>query len=162
MTALFWTPEKEKILKAMWDRGNTASEISERIGASRNAVLGKARRLNLAVRIPNEFRHRNRANTAPKPKPEPARFKIKRPGKEPEKEPVYKSTAEAVMELKPGTCRWPSGLPHLDRLAFCSEPVYELYSYCLRHCYNAYSNFEEIQIKKTKQREERKKNGRGC
>ncbi len=45
-----WTEEKVKKLKDLWGKGNTASEIAEIIGGvSRNAVIGKAHRMNLSV-----------------------------------------------------------------------------------------------------------------
>ena len=47
-----WTPEKVEKLKDLWGKGNTASQIAEIIGGvSRNAVIGKAHRLNLSAKI---------------------------------------------------------------------------------------------------------------
>ena len=43
-----WNEEKVNKLKELWGKGNTASQIAEIIGGiSRNAVIGKANRLNL-------------------------------------------------------------------------------------------------------------------
>ena len=43
-----WTEEKVESLKKLWGSGKTASQIAEIIGGiSRNAVIGKAHRLNL-------------------------------------------------------------------------------------------------------------------
>ena len=47
-----WTEEKVKKLKELWGKGNTASQIAGIIGGiSRNAVIGKAHRLNLSAKI---------------------------------------------------------------------------------------------------------------
>ena len=47
-----WTEEKVGKLKELWGKGNTASQIAEIIGGiSRNAVIGKAHRLNLSAKI---------------------------------------------------------------------------------------------------------------
>ena len=47
-----WTEERVKKLKELWGKGNTASQIAEIIGGiSRNAVIGKAHRLNLSAKI---------------------------------------------------------------------------------------------------------------
>ena len=47
-----WNEEKVAKLKELWGKGNTASQIAEIIGGlSRNAVIGKAHRLNLSAKI---------------------------------------------------------------------------------------------------------------
>ena len=47
-----WTDEKVNKLTELWGKGNTASQIAEIIGGvSRNAVIGKAHRLNLSSKI---------------------------------------------------------------------------------------------------------------
>ena len=47
-----WTPEKLDKLKELWGKGSTASQIAEIIGnVTRNAVIGKAYRLNLASKF---------------------------------------------------------------------------------------------------------------
>lgn len=46
-----WTDERIDQLKAMWEKGMTASQIAEELGGvSRNAVIGKAHRLGLQSR----------------------------------------------------------------------------------------------------------------
>ena len=47
-----WTEDKVNKLKELWGSGKTASQIAEIIGGiSRNAVIGKAHRLELSAKI---------------------------------------------------------------------------------------------------------------
>ena len=56
-----WTEEKIAKLKELWGKGNTASQIAEIIGGiSRNAVIGKAHRLNLSAKIKTRSTSTNR------------------------------------------------------------------------------------------------------
>ena len=46
-----WTTERENKLKELWKKGHTASQIATLLGdTTRNAVIGKAHRLNLEAR----------------------------------------------------------------------------------------------------------------
>ena len=50
-----WTDEKVQKLKELWKKGHTASQIAEMLGdTTRNAVIGKAHRLNLEARAPSK------------------------------------------------------------------------------------------------------------
>jgi GcrA cell cycle regulator len=77
-----WTEERIGQLKTMWEKGMTASQIAEILGGvSRNAVIGKAHRLDLQSR-PSPVKGvegdgakpepRKAAPVAAKPKPAPA------------------------------------------------------------------------------------------
>ena len=51
-----WTDEKVAKLKELWGKGKTANQIAEIIGGlSRNAVIGKAHRLNLSAKIKTRY-----------------------------------------------------------------------------------------------------------
>ncbi len=50
-TVMAWTDERIDLLKSLWEKGLTASQIAEELGeVSRNAVIGKAHRLGLKAR----------------------------------------------------------------------------------------------------------------
>ena len=58
-----WTNEKVEKLKALWSKGHTASQIAEMLGdTTRNAVIGKAHRLNLEARAPSKQPSGNQSN----------------------------------------------------------------------------------------------------
>ena len=41
----FWTPERDRRLQALEEKGLSASAIAEKLGTTRNAVLGRSQRL---------------------------------------------------------------------------------------------------------------------
>jgi GcrA cell cycle regulator len=50
-----WTNDKVDKLRELWTKGHTASQIAEVLGdTTRNAVIGKAHRLNLEARAPSK------------------------------------------------------------------------------------------------------------
>ena len=50
-----WTNEKVEKLKELWSKGHTASQIAGMLGdTTRNAVIGKAHRLDLEARAPSK------------------------------------------------------------------------------------------------------------
>lgn len=53
MSALWWTEDQDTLLRRLWAVGETARTISDRIGKSRNSVIGRAHRLHLARRKPS-------------------------------------------------------------------------------------------------------------
>jgi GcrA cell cycle regulator len=46
-----WTPALDARLRALWDAGLTSAVIGERLACSRDAVLGRVRRLGLRPRL---------------------------------------------------------------------------------------------------------------
>ncbi|WP_323810237.1 GcrA family cell cycle regulator [Sphingobium baderi] len=81
-----WTDERIDQLKAMWEKGLTASQIADELGGvSRNAVIGKAHRLGLQSR-PSPVK----ANEAPK---KPAASRKPAPAAAPAPDPAPRAAA---------------------------------------------------------------------
>ena len=109
-----WTEEKVAKLKELWGKGNTASQIAEIIGGiSRNAVIGKAHRLNLSAKIKtrsaNVSQNSKSLNENSKVKSvKGRRSKFKSLIIEKDFEPENPKQLE---ELEDGVCRYPIGHP---------------------------------------------------
>jgi len=130
-----WTQEKVDKLKQMWGKGQTASQIAEIIGGvSRNAVIGKAHRLNLSSSI--KARTSNQKNKSfIKNQNEGVQLKGKR-GKfkslllDKNFEPAKNLSLE---ELTEDTCKYMEGNPNEKDASFCGRKNVEKFSYCPLH-----------------------------
>ena len=136
-----WTDEKVAKLKELWGKGNTASQIAEIIGGiSRNAVIGKAHRLNLSAKIKtrsatsNENFESSIDNKNLKLK-RGRRSKFKSLIIEKDFEPENPKTLE---ELDENSCKWPIGHPNEKDFYFCGRTSLKDFSYCKLHLLYAY------------------------
>ena len=136
-----WTPEREEKLKELWKKGHTASQIASLLGdTTRNAVIGKAHRLNLEARAVSK-KSAPRINRENDTKPEiktqklgrKARFKALLLDKSFEEENPKK-----LEELTDETCRWPIGNPYEEKFYFCGRKSLEKFSYCKLHVLYAF------------------------
>tara|TARA_B100000902_G_scaffold24644_2_gene29670 strand:- start:5720 stop:6214 length:495 start_codon:yes stop_codon:yes gene_type:complete len=136
-----WNEEKVSKLKELWGKGNTASQIAEIIGGlSRNAVIGKAHRLNLSAKIKtrNSGKNQNYVNQSDKKIHNPTRgrkSKFKSLIIEKDFEPENPKQLE---ELDENSCKWPIGHPNEKSFYFCGRSSLKDFSYCKLHLLYAY------------------------
>ena len=103
-----WTPERTTALITLWTEGICASEIGRRLSVTKNAVIGKAFRLQLLRRRP----------TSPGQSDDQSVIRLER--------------------LGAGMCSWPLGTTDKDGFHFCGAEAVAGKPYCPTHCSEAY------------------------
>jgi GcrA cell cycle regulator len=137
-TTSFWKdhPQAAPLMRELFARGLTMSQISAEVGCSRNAVIGRVHREGLA----------RTTGFVARRKPQPREPRPKRTSKvvlsttafapcevEPPREiettlaPTAGRDRKTILQLVTGDCRWPLG----D--CFCAEPARPGSSYCSYH-----------------------------
>ena len=129
-----WDTEKVEKLKELWGKGNTASQIAEIIGGiSRNAVIGKAHRLNLSAKIKKRSTHSINSNSTTNEKTFKSRgrkVKFRSLLLDKNFEPAKNLSLE---ELNENTCKYMEGHPDNVDSSFCGRKTVEKFSYCPLH-----------------------------
>ena len=145
-----WDDQKVSKLKELWGSGKTASQIAEIIGGiSRNAVIGKAHRLNLSAKIKtrsatiknNNIKKDVNKNSLGR-KSKKLRFQSLLLDKN--FEPAKNLNLE---ELTEDTCKYMDGHPSDHDSSFCGRKTVEKFSYCPLHLmliYQVKTKKEEI------------------
>jgi len=136
-----WNEEKVEKLKELWGKGSTASQIAEIIGGiSRNAVIGKAHRLNLSSKIKTRnasssqnFDNSSEENSSKQRRGRKSKFQSLIIEKDFEPENPKK-----LEELDENSCKWPIGHPEEQSFYFCGRSSLKDFSYCKLHLLYAY------------------------
>ena len=136
-----WNEHKVAKLKELWGKGNTASQIAEIIGGlSRNAVIGKAHRLNLSAKIKTRtatsnqnFENLQEEKSIKGEKSRKSKFKSLIIEKDFEPE-----NPKQLEELDENTCKWPTGHPNESTFYFCGRNSLKDFSYCKLHLLYAF------------------------
>ena len=150
-----WSEEQITRLRALWAEGHSTAEIGRRMGISKNAVVGKAHRLNLSAR-PSPIRRVPGAPQVPRaPRPAPMRAvervpfpqrnfsvvtagQVMRPVSPPQPRPVATPTPPPAPRLSNATCCWPIGEPGKPGFTFCCDRALAGKPYCEAHAAQAY------------------------
>ena len=136
-----WTDEKVAKLRELWGKGNTASQIAEIIGGiSRNAVIGKAHRLNLSAKIKTRTAtsNSNFENSV-----QGKNIKLRKGRRNKFKSLIIEKDFEPenpkqLEELDENSCKWPIGHPNEKSFYFCGRSSLKDFSYCKLHLLYAY------------------------
>jgi len=149
-----WTTEAIEQLRALWAEGHSTAEIGRRMGVTKNAIVGKAHRLNLSAR-PSPIRRDPNAASRPVPsprRPTPAPLPLPRaplPMRRPEPQqprqvavapppPPPVAIVRAFPRAATRNCCWPLGEPGTPGFRFCTAEATSGKPYCGEHAAVAY------------------------
>ena len=131
-----WTEEKVNKLKDLWGKGQTASQIAAIIGGvSRNAVIGKAHRLNLSAKIKTRSTiSQNIVNTNSQNNSEFKKSSRKNRFRSLLLDKNFEAAKNLQLEdLNENTCKYMEGHPDEKESSFCGRKTVEKFSYCPLH-----------------------------
>jgi GcrA cell cycle regulator len=139
-----WTAKAIELLRALWAEGHSTAEIGRRMGITKNAIVGKAHRLDLPAR-PSPIRKQNAGGTQP---PAPRRKPSVREASTPARRPAVQAPPPAIPTPAPApvaaavrpfpraslrSCCWPIGEPGTREFRFCAAEADPGRPYCAEH-----------------------------
>lgn len=133
-----WNDETIAKLRALWDEGLSTAEIGRRLNISKNAVVGKAHRLNLPSRPSPIRRLEGEAAKPAVPK------RVQGPTLPPlavttgSPAPALRTVAPAKSAPRGTPCCWPIGEPGTANFHFCNATAVTSKPYCEAHASIAY------------------------
>ena len=152
-TSYEWPENTVAQLRELWSEGHSTTEIGRRLGVSKNAIVGKAHRLDLPARpspikrgAPGGPRPRRRAKVIPRladivllpscaPTPRSASAPAQR---EPRPAHAPRAVRRNPVVSRSETCCWPIGSPRHPGFRFCDAPALVAKPYCEDHANVAY------------------------
>ncbi len=169
-----WTDERVEMLKKLWSDGLSASQIAGRLGmgVTRNAVIGKVHRLNLAGRAAQPRNTAPRAPRVTRPagparphapsmptagstalKSYPRAEIHARSMPLPEPKPLRlvdlpKDGRITILHLSEKTCKWPIGDPGTEEFCFCGHGPRDGSPYCEYHARMAYQPMQDRRMRR--------------
>lgn len=140
-----WNDETINRLGVLWDEGHSTAEIGRRMGITKNAVVGKAHRMNLKPR-PSPIRWtaglakpavRSAPPISAQPAPPLARPLAKPPAPARSRSVVH-PFASPRLDSRNSPCCWPIGEPGTSSFRFCDADATAGKPYCPEHAQLAY------------------------
>ncbi len=136
-----WSEDVIAKLRVLWTEGHSTAEIGRRLNVSKNAVVGKAHRLDLPPR-PSPIRRGVEGSVSPRPH-------LPRRTQGPTLPPLASSIGVPAPALRPITsppkqtlratpCCWPIGEPGKPSFHFCNVGSLPGKPYCEDHAAIAY------------------------
>jgi len=158
---LAWTPPMEERLLQLLDKGLSYLDVAKimsrefTIRLSKNACIGKGRRMQVALRMParkgSACRKRNaRKNREGRSRQQSGRRNSPRKRRVGRKSQQHRQSLKhraqpnkgrdlTLLQLLPTSCRWPSG--NSPNVTFCGADKADGSSYCLKHALIASPGF---------------------
>lgn len=142
-----WTNEIIEKLRALWAEGLSTAEIGRRLNVSKNAVVGKAHRLNLPSRPSPIRRHDGETPRVVTPKRvigptlPPLSASIGAPA------PSLRALAPVQkFSQRAAPCSWPIGEPGTSSFHFCNAASAGGKPYCEEHAAIAYVRIRDKRV----------------
>ena len=141
-----WTDDTIARLRTLWDEGHSTAEIGRRMGTTKNAIVGKAHRLELPWRKSPIIRSgpspSGRQPRAARPSLPPLPSAPARPAPPPPAPPPAPPAPALPPRRRYGPsgqpCCWPLGEPGRPGFRFCDEGTAPGKPYCPEHAGLAY------------------------
>ena len=140
-----WNDDTIARIRALWAEGHSTAEIGRRMGISKNAVVGKAHRLNLPAR-PSPIRRGTGEKRASRPTVRrvtgPTLPALQSVDRQPALKPPPVVLRAVQLQPRPAgrvsSCCWPLGEPGTPEFRFCGDPTMPAKPYCDEHVAIAY------------------------